>query len=153
MGFKDFIKEAIEEEKNKTPEQKQKEIEEKKKEKEEKEKKKLNEKLDDAYKKYGDYLLDDEKIIFYSGNTKGSYLFLDERILFHDDRLRKGTKQEYHTIPYKNIKRFTIENAGVMDLDTDMKLFLGGGQEESITLKVPINSTKTINRIILSKIL
>lgn len=142
MGLKSFIKEAIEEEKNKTPEQRQKE-------KEEKENKKLN----DVYKRYSDYLLADEKIIFNTSNLKGTYLFLNERILFHDDRLRKGTKQEYHTIPYKNIKRFTIEKAGIADTDTDIKLFLGGGQEESITMKVPIDSTKTINKIILSKIL
>lgn len=142
MGFKSFIKEAIEEEKNKTPEQRQKE-------KEEKEQKKLEK----IYEQYKDYLLDDEKIIFNTSNSKGLYLFLDKRILFCDDRLKKGTKPEYHTIPYKNIKRFTIEKAGLTDLDTDIKLFLGGGQEESITLKVPIDSTKSINKIILSKIL
>lgn len=153
MGFKDFVKSAIEEEKNKTPEQKQQEFEDKKNKKEEKEKKKLDEKLDDAYKKYGDYLLDDEKIIFYSGNTKGNYLFLDKRILFHDNRLQKGTKQEYHTIPYKNIRRFTIEKAGVIDMDADVKLFLGGNQEASITLNVPMDSIKTINEILLKNIL
>lgn len=139
MGFKSFIKDAIEEEKNKTPEQRQME-------KDEKENKKLNE-------RYSDYLLDDEKIIFNTSNSKGVYLFLDERIFVHDYISGKITKQEYHTIPYKNIKRFTIETAGAMDLDTDIKLFLGGSQMESINLKVPINSTKTINKIILSKIL
>lgn len=142
MSFKSFIKDAIEEEKNKTPEQRQMERDEK-----------VNKKLEKIHDKYCDYLLDDEKIIFHTSNLKGTYLFLDERILFHDDRLKKGTKQEYHTIPYKNIKRFTIEKAGIADLDTDIKLFLGGGQEECITLKVPIDSTKTINKIILSKIL
>lgn len=142
MGFKNFIKEAIEEEKNKTPEQKQMERDEK-----------ANKKLGKICENYSDYLLDDETIIFHTSNLKGTYLFLDERILFHDDRLKKGTKQEYHSIPYKNIKRFTIEKAGIVDLDTDIKLFLGGGQLESITMKVPIDSTKTINKIILSKIL
>ncbi|MDB8986971.1 PH domain-containing protein [Parabacteroides merdae] len=142
MGFKNFIKEAIEEEKNKTPEQKQMERDEK-----------ANKKLEKLCENYSDYLLDDETIIFHTSNLKGTYLFLDERILFHDDRLKKGTKQEYHSIPYKNIKRFTIEKAGIVDLDTDIKLFLGGGQLESITMKVPIDSTKTINKIILSKIL
>ncbi|WP_195337069.1 PH domain-containing protein [Paraclostridium bifermentans] len=142
MGLKNFIKEAIEEEKNKTPEQKQMERDEK-----------ANKKLEKICENYSDYLLDDEAIIFHTSNIKGTFLFLDERILFHDDRLRKGSKQEYHTIPYKNIKRFTIEKAGIADLDTDIKLFLGGGQLESITIKVPIDSTKTINKIILSKIL
>lgn len=142
MGLKNFIKEAIEEEKNKTPEQKQMERYEK-----------ANKKLEKICENYSDYLLDDETIIFHTSNLKGTYLFLDERILFHDDRLKKGSKQEYHTIPYKNIKRFTIEKAGIADLDTDIKLFLGGGQLESITMKVPIDSTKTINKIILSKIL
>lgn len=142
MGFKNFIKDAIEEEKNKTPEQKQKEVEEK-------EIKKLNQ----IYDRYEDYLLEGEKILFHTANLKGSYLFLENRILFHDDRLRKGTKQEYDTVPYKNIKRFIIEKAGLADMDTDIKLFLGGSEIESLTLKVPINSTKEINKIILSKII
>ena len=142
MGFKSFIKDVIEEEKNKTPEQRQHEKEEKE-----------NKKLEKIYEQYKDYLLDDEKISFYTSNSKGLYLFLDKRILFCDDRLKKGTKPEYNTIPYKNIKRFTIEKAGIVDADTDIKLFLGGGQEESITLKVPIDSTNEINKIILGKIL
>lgn len=135
MGFKDFIKETIEEEKNKTPEQRE------------------NEKLDKIYDQYKDYLLDGEEILFHAANLKGKYLFLDKRILFHDDRIKKGIKQEYHTIPYKNIKRFTIEKAGLADLDTDIKLFLGGSETESIILKVPIDSTRTINKIILENIL
>lgn len=141
MGFGDLIKGAIE--------SSDRMAEQKKIQKEEKEKKKI----EDLYKTYSDYLLEGEKILFHTSNLKGSYLFLDKRILFHDDRLRKGTKQEYHTMPYKNIKRFVIENAGIADLDTDFKLFLGGSQEESITLKVPIDSAKTINKIILEKIL
>lgn len=142
MGFKNFIKETIEEEKNKTPEQREKEKYEKD-----------NKKLDKIYEHYKDYLLDSEEILFHAANLKGKYLFLDKRILFHDDRIKKGIKQEYHTIPYKNIKRFTIEKAGLADLDTDIKLFLGGSETESITLKVPIDSTKTINKIILENIL
>jgi len=141
MGFGDLIKGAIESN-DRMAQQKQVQ-------KEEKEKKKI----DDLYKRYSDYLLEGEKILFHASNLKGSYLFLDKRILFHDNRLRKGTKQEYNTIPYKNIKRFTLEKAGIADLDADFKLFLGGSQEESITLKVPIDSTKTINKIILEKIL
>lgn len=141
MGFGDLIKGAIESN-DRMAEQKQIQ-------KEEKEKKKI----EDMYIKYKDYMLDDEEILFYTFNLKGSYLFLDKRILFHDDRLRKGTKQEYQSIPYKNIKRFIIEKAGLADLDTDIKLFLGGSQIESVNLKVPTDSTKTINKIILSKIL
>lgn len=87
MGFKSFIKEAIEEEKNKTPEQRQQE--------------KDSKKLDKIYEKYSDYLLDDEKIIFNTSNSKGVYLFLEKRIFVHDYISGKVTKQEYHTIPMK----------------------------------------------------
>ncbi|MDU5109758.1 MAG: PH domain-containing protein [Clostridium sp.] len=141
MGFGDLIKGAIDSS-DRMAEQKQVQ-------KEEKEKRQIAE----MYKKYADYLLEEENILYYTSNIKGSYVFLDKRILFHDDRLRKVTKQEYHSIPYKNIKRFTIEKAGVADIDTDIKLYLGGSQEESITLKVPIDSTKAINKIIVSKII
>lgn len=141
MGFGDLIKGAIE--------SSDRMAEQKKIQNEEKEKKKI----EDMYVKYKDYMLDDEEILFYTSNLKGSYLFLDKRILFHDDRLRKGIKQEYQSVPYKNIKRFIIEKAGVADMDTDIKLFLGGSQIESVNLKVPIDTAKTINKIILSKIL
>lgn len=141
MGFGDLIKGAIESN-DRMAQQKQVQKEAKAKQK-----------IDEMYNKYKDYLIEGEEILFYTSNLKGSYLFLDKRILFHDDRLRKGTKQEYNTIPYKNIKRFTLEKAGVVDLDTDFKLFLGGSQEETITLKVPINDSKTIYKIILEKIL
>lgn len=141
MGLKSFIKDVIEEEKNKTPEQRQEE-------KDAKEKKKL----DKVYEQHKDYLLDDEIISFYTFNAKGTCLFLDKRILYHDNTIT-GTKLEYHTIPYKNIKRFMIETAGLADIDTDIKLYLGGGKEESVTLKVHKDYTKTINKIILEKIL
>lgn len=141
MGFGDLIKGAIE--------SSDRMAEQNRIQKEEKEKKQIS----DMYRRYADYLLKEEEILFYTSNLKGSYLFLDKRILFHDDRLRKGTKQEYQSIPYKNIKRFIIEKAGIVDMDTDIKLFLGGSQVESVNLKVPTDSTKTINKIILSKIL
>lgn len=141
MGFGDLIKGAIE--------SSDRMAEQNRIQKEEKEKKQIS----DMYRRYADYLLKEEEILFYTSNLKGSYLFLDKRILFHDDRLRKGTKQEYQSIPYKNIKRFIIEKAGIADMDTDIKLFLGGSQVESVNLKVPTDSTKTINKIILSKIL
>jgi hypothetical protein len=141
MGFGDLIKGAIE--------SSDRMAEQNRIQKEEKEKKQIS----DMYRRYADYLLKEEEILFYTSNLKGAYLFLDKRILFHDDRLRKGTKQEYQSIPYKNIKRFIIEKAGIADMDTDIKLFLGGSQVESVNLKVPTDSTKTINKIILSKIL
>ncbi|MCR1975869.1 PH domain-containing protein [Clostridium sporogenes] len=62
-------------------------------------------------------------------------------------------KQEYNVIPYKNIRRFTIEKQGVLDMDADIKLFLGGNQETSITLNVPMDSIKTINEILLKNTL
>jgi len=142
MGFGNFIKEVIEEEKNKTPEQRESE-------KNEKEKKKL----DKVYEQYKDYIVEGEEVIYHTSNSKGTYLFLDKRILFHDDRLRKGTKTEYHSIPYKNIRRYTLEKAGITDLDTDIKLYLGGNQEASITLKVPTDSAKAINKIIVRNII
>lgn len=141
MGFGDLIKGAIE--------SSDRMAEQNRIQKEEKEKKQIS----DMYRRYADYLLKEEEILFYTSNLKGAYLFLDKRILFHDDRVRKGTKQEYQSIPYKNIKRFIIEKAGIADMDTDIKLFLGGSQVESVNLKVPTDSTKTINKIILSKIL
>jgi hypothetical protein len=40
-----------------------------------------------------------------------------------------GKKTEYHSIPYKNITHFSIETAGHLDLDSELKIWVKGGVE------------------------
>lgn len=38
----------------------------------------------------------------------------------------RGTKVEYHSIPYKSITHFSIETAGTFDLDAELKIWISG---------------------------
>ena len=37
-----------------------------------------------------------------------------------------GNKVEYHSLPYKNITRFSVETAGHFDLDAELKIWISG---------------------------
>jgi len=40
-----------------------------------------------------------------------------------------GKKVEYHSIPYKNIRHFSIETAGTFDMDSELKLWIAGSSQ------------------------
>lgn len=53
--------------------------------------------------------------------------FTDKRILIADKQGITGKKVEYFSIPFKNIVTYSIETAGRLDLDSEIKLTLSGG--------------------------
>lgn len=53
--------------------------------------------------------------------------FTDKRILVIDRQGITGKKIEYFSVPYRNIVTYSIETAGTLDLDAEIKLVLSGG--------------------------
>lgn len=53
--------------------------------------------------------------------------FTDKRILIADKQGITGKKVEYFSIPFKNIVTYSIETAGRLDFDSEIKLTLSGG--------------------------
>lgn len=53
-------------------------------------------------------------------------LFTDRRLLLVDKQGMTGKKVEYHSIPYRSITHFSVETAGHLDLDAELKLWLSG---------------------------
>lgn len=43
-----------------------------------------------------------------------------------------GNKQEYFSVPYKSISRFSIESAGTFDLEAELKIWISSEQQPSI---------------------
>ncbi len=54
------------------------------------------------------------------------FVFTNKRLLLVDKQGMTGKKVEYHSIPYENIRHFSIETAGTFDADSELKLWIAG---------------------------
>ena len=63
-------------------------------------------------------------------------MFTDRRVVLVDKQGVTGKKREYLTLPYKQVTRFSVETAGRVDLDCDVK-GLGAGAGGPVRLEVP----------------
>ena len=74
-----------------------------------------------------------KKIIVEEENIEGGYnilrdyfVFTDKRLILVDKQGVTGKKKEFHSIPYHNIRHFSIESAGTFDRDSELKLWIAG---------------------------
>jgi hypothetical protein len=54
------------------------------------------------------------------------FVFTNKRLVLVDRQGLTGKKVEYHSIPYRNITRFSVETAGSFDLDAELKIWVTG---------------------------
>ena len=54
------------------------------------------------------------------------FIFTDKRLILADKQGITGKKTQYHSIPYKSIRHFSIETAGHFDLDAELKIYVAG---------------------------
>jgi hypothetical protein len=52
------------------------------------------------------------------------FIFTDRRFIMVDKQGMTGVKTEYHSIPYKAISHFSIETAGMMDMESELKIWI-----------------------------
>ncbi len=84
--------------------------------------------IDDVQKELGNLLATGEKIEKAYKLIRDYFVFTDKRLLLVDKQGVTGKKVEYHSIPYKSIIHFSIETAGHLDLDAELKIWLSGSQ-------------------------
>ncbi len=72
-------------------------------------------------------------IFITSEKVERSYKLIRDRIVFTNLRLilinvqgLTGSKVEFHSIPYKNITHYSVETAGTLDLDSELKIWISG---------------------------
>jgi hypothetical protein len=53
------------------------------------------------------------------------FIFTNKRLILVEKQL-VGTKVDYVSIPYFNIRKFSKESAGILDLDAELKIWLKG---------------------------
>ena len=53
-------------------------------------------------------------------------LFTNKRFIVVDKQGMSGKKVEYHSIPYQSIRHFSIETAGTLDRDAELRIWIAG---------------------------
>jgi len=60
---------------------------------------------------------------------RDKWVFTTKRLIMLDVQGVTGSKREYHSIPYKSIEHFSVETAGTLDDDCEMKIWVRGLHE------------------------
>ena len=73
-----------------------------------------------------DFLLDDEQIIGTYQSIRDGVVFTNKRIIAVNVQGLTGKKKDFTSIPYSKISTFSLETAGVFDLDAELEIYLSG---------------------------
>ncbi|SDL86079.1 PH domain-containing protein [Salinimicrobium catena] len=65
--------------------------------------------------------------------VRDTFIFTDKRLILVDKQGLTGRKTEYLSVLYKSISRFSVETAGTFDLDAELKIWISGEQQPSIS--------------------
>ena len=84
--------------------------------------------IESASKEFGPILIEGEEIEKAFRLIKDMFVFTNKRLILVEKQL-VGSKVDYLSIPYKNIKKFSKESAGILDLDADLKIWLNNDNE------------------------
>lgn len=57
---------------------------------------------------------------------RDKWVFTNKRIIMLDVQGMTGSKREYRSIPYSSIVQFSVETAGTLDDDCEMKIWVKG---------------------------
>ncbi|WP_029035115.1 PH domain-containing protein [Salinimicrobium terrae] len=82
---------------------------------------------------YGQLLSPNEQIEVGFKLIRDTFIFTDKRLILVNKQGLTGRKTEYLSVTYKSISRFSIETAGTFDLDAELKIWISGEQQPSIS--------------------
>ena len=82
-------------------------------------------------KEYSKLLTESEVIELGFKLIRDTFIFTNKRLIMIDVQGITGNKQEYFSVPYKSISRFSIESAGTFDLEAELKIWISSEQNPS----------------------
>ncbi|TQD40275.1 PH domain-containing protein [Haloflavibacter putidus] len=85
--------------------------------------------------KYAKLLVSGEVIEVGFKLLRDTFIFTDKRLILIDVQGFTGSKQEYKSLPYKSISRFSLETAGTFDLDAELKIWVSSEANPSVSKK------------------
>lgn len=83
-------------------------------------------KIEDVQKEYGHLLSDKEVIDKAYKLVRDMFIFTNRRLILIDVQGMTGKKIECKSIPYSKITSFSVETAGNLDLDAELKIWVSG---------------------------
>ncbi len=72
------------------------------------------------------FLVGDESIVYSFKGIRDGVVFTDKRIIAINVQGMTGTKRDYTCLPYGKIQAFSVETAGIVDLDSELILWFSG---------------------------
>ncbi|MDX1762823.1 MAG: PH domain-containing protein [bacterium] len=94
----------------------------------------INEVTSNAKKSLSQKLLEEVALLLVEGeavlqafNILGDvFAFTDQRLILIDKQWLTGKKVEYLSLPYRSITLFSVETAGALGLDSELKIWVSG---------------------------
>ncbi len=84
-------------------------------------------------KKYSQLLAEGEGFELGFKLVRDTFIFTNKRLILVNVQGITGSKTEYLSISYKSISRFSVETSGTFDLDAELKIWISGEHQPSIT--------------------
>lgn len=82
---------------------------------------------DNAFEKMvAPILVDGEELIGSYQSIRDGVVFTDKRIVAINVQGITGKKKDFTSLPYSKIQAFSVETAGVFDLDSELELWFSG---------------------------
>ncbi|MHA7943362.1 PH domain-containing protein [Formosa sp. 3Alg 14/1] len=85
--------------------------------------------------KYSRLLINGEHVELGFKLLRDTFMFTNKRLILIDVQGLTGSKQEYRSMPYKSISRFSLETAGTFDLDAELKIWISSENTPSVSKK------------------
>ncbi|MED5094541.1 PH domain-containing protein [Bacillus safensis] len=105
--------------------------------------------ISDISKEVEEFLVPREEIEASFKLVRDLIIFTNLRLIIIDKQGVTGKKTEYQSVPYKNISRFSVETMGTLDIDSELKIWLNGSNEVSISKSFSKDSSiKDINKLL-----
>jgi len=73
-----------------------------------------------------DFLIEGENVVGTYKSVRDGIVFTNKRIITINVQGITGKKQDYTSIPYSKISAFSLETAGIFDLDAELELHMSG---------------------------
>ena len=96
---------------------------------------------DSLKREYGKLLIADEAVEIGFKVIRDTFIFTNRRLILIDVQGLTGKKIEYLSLPYGKITRYSVETVGHLDLDAELKIWLGS---ESSPIVKKFNSSVNI---------
>ncbi len=81
---------------------------------------------DEFGKMIDDFMIEDECVIGSYQSVRDGVVFTNKRIIAINVQGLTGKKKDFTSIPYSKISTFSLETAGVFDLDAELEIYISG---------------------------